>query len=289
MDTAAKAGVEVLLTAYPTSSKAAAATRTVSIADCVSCHALQNGTSYRITAQLCDASGGKSRTSDRSRAVTPLAGRVLLIGQSEGLDHVTDDYSELRKRFREMGYDIADTSAVAASLDQRLTTESIRQFFEAAATAEPRTTFVVAYLGHGHGRSGNWVMKGCRSFRDQTGKWQSGQEDRGAVISLYDVLDEWQRETKPQPPAPKPIGLEALDPEHRLVLYLDSCYSGAWVEQAHALHKENKMPPRVHIQAACDAKAAAVDGSFTRQYVRCMDNPSASTRESALHELRDLA
>ncbi|KAK3244830.1 hypothetical protein CYMTET_45575, partial [Cymbomonas tetramitiformis] len=79
-------------------------------------------------------------------------------------------------------------------------------------------TFVVSFAGRGMSGTGNWLFPGG-----------------GGSMALGDVLNEW---TKSQARRRQPPGL--------LVLVLDCCHSGAWVQEAAALKLSD-----VVMQASC--------------------------------------
>jgi len=255
---------------------------TTALAERVQVGGLVNGVAYTITAQLSNNSGETSLVSAPSAVVTSQEGRVLLIGQHRGLQRIGEDYARLQQWFADtLGYDISDHSGMTAVASKEDVLQNrLRSFFRICSTAtDPHAVFVVAYLGHGHSGSGNWIMKDC----DTTG----ADEDDVSTISLNDVVKEWQR-CQPKPSSSSSSGSSGftlhIESAHHLVVYLDSCHSGAWVERAAADSKQ--MPPRVHIQSACDAATRAVDGAFTRNYLQFAESPrDAATRTAVLAEL----
>lgn len=89
-------------------------------------------------------------------------------------------------------------------------------------------TYILQYSGHGYEHTGNWAT------------------DDNKEISLGDVLKIWDDSH-----AKKQGGW--------LVIVLDSCHSGAWVEEARRRRLKD-----VAIQSACAANEVTLDGAFTR-------------------------
>lgn len=93
-------------------------------------------------------------------------------------------------------------------------------------------TYILQFSGHGYDVTGNWST------------------DDNKEVTLDDVLTIWDASY-----AKEDGGL--------LVIVLDSCHSGAWVNDA-----RRRLLKDVAIQAACDADEVSFDGTFTRLIVR---------------------
>ena len=55
---------------------------------------------------------------------------------------------------------------------------------------------------------------------------------------------------------------------HRLVLYIDSCFSGHWAVKA-----QQRRLPNVIVQTACSDTETSIDGVFTQAFVDYQNNP----------------
>jgi hypothetical protein len=65
---------------------------------------------------------------------------------------------------------------------------------------------------------------------------------------------------------------------HRLVLYLDSCFSGHWAVKAQRLRL-----PNVIVQTACSDTQTTLDGAFTKVFVDFQNHPVDMPISTQLH------
>jgi hypothetical protein len=116
--------------------------------------------------------------------------------------------------------------------------DKLSEFFNADAEVHADTdTMLVYYSGHGEGTAGDWCLH---------------NEGR---ISFDDVLTLWN-------------GSFAKSKAKVLVLVLDSCHSGWWVERARDL----KLPD-VIVQAACSKTQTTIDGVFNSVLIQYQKVP----------------
>lgn len=165
---------------------------------------------------------------------------VLAIGQpgtrprsssrdKEDLAAVVSDFSYFCDFFRkDRQADVLAGSVHDAELSRAQCLQKLRRAFQELADVH-----IIAYFGHG---------------QEQTGDWQMSD----GLLCFEDLLQAWQER------ALEGSGISAS----LLLVYLDSCYSGAWVEKA-----QRRVLLDVFIQASCNTHEVSVDGRFTPLWI----------------------
>ncbi len=126
-------------------------------------------------------------------------------------------------------------------------------------------TFLLCYSGHGH-RDG--------------GKWCCGDD---SYVTFEQVVDLWQvclLMTHCASAASSLTFLKrsgACQDGHRLILYVDSCFSGYWAVKA-----QQRRLPNVIVQTACSDTETSIDGVFTKAFVDYQNKPGAPPTSTQL-------
>jgi len=183
------------------------------------------GTRNKMRAAFFGCPGTTDRTSLRGVSVTARSNIHLT-------EVFKDMYELVRYWTKEAKVEVSAKIGLDPEPERDWVMKKLRGFFNTDAEAHADTdTMLVYYSGHGEGTAGDWCLH---------------NDDR---ISLDDVLTLWN-------------GSFAKSKAKVLVLVLDSCHSGWWVERARDL----KLPD-VIIQAACSKTQTTLDGSFNAVFI----------------------
>jgi hypothetical protein len=183
------------------------------------------GTRNKMRAAFFGCPGTTDRTSLRGVSVTARSNIHLT-------EVFKDMYELVRYWTKEAKVEVSAKIGLDPEPERDWVMKKLRGFFNTDAEAHADTdTMLVYYSGHGEGTAGNWCLH---------------NDDR---ISLDDVLTLWN-------------GSFAKSKAKVLVLVLDSCHSGWWVERARDLKLLD-----VIIQAACSKTQTTLDGSFNAVFI----------------------
>jgi ankyrin repeat protein len=183
------------------------------------------GTRNKMRAAFFGCPGTTNRTSLRGVSVTARSNIHLT-------EVFKDMYELVRYWTKEAKVEVSAKIGLDPEPERDWVMKKLRGFFNTDAKAHADTdTMLVYYSGHGEGTAGDWCLH---------------NNDR---ISLDDVLTLWN-------------GSFAKSRAKVLVLVLDSCHSGWWVERARDLKLLD-----VIIQAACSKTQTTLDGSFNAVFI----------------------
>ena len=167
------------------------------------------------------------------------------------LQSVSEDLPMVQQHYVKMGIGFSDISQYRARITQDEAAKEIKTFLDEVEGEEGGNAdcFIIQFSGHGKSHTGDLVLA------------QNGS------ISFDHMMQMWE--------ASKAKALR----KGLLVLVLDSCFSGAWVEQARA-----RQVTDVVVQSACSATEISWDGIFTQQLILFQQDQSG--KDLALQVLR---
>jgi hypothetical protein len=190
------------------------------------------GTRNKMRAAFFGCPGTTDRTSLRGVSVYTARSNIHLT------EVFKDMYELVRYWTKEAKVEVSTKIGLDPEPERVWVMKKLRGFFNTDAEAHADTdTMLVYYSGHGEGTAGDWCLH---------------NNDR---ISLDDVLTLWN-------------GSFAKRKAKVLVLVLDSCHSGWWVERARDL----KLPDII-IQAACSKTQTTLDGIFNAVLIEYQKEP----------------